>query len=79
MKKLFKILWAGWKSFAHALGVINTKLILSILYIFMVGFVSIVLFVLRKDLLERKRASKLSFWKTKEPQKLDINIYKHQF
>ncbi len=80
MRKILKTLWAGWKYFAHIIGVVNTRIILTILYFVLFGFVSIILFVLRNDLLQRRRKIiKQSFWKAKEPQKLDLNLYKHQF
>jgi hypothetical protein len=79
MKRILTALWAGWKYFAHILGVINTHIIMLILYFVLFGLVALILFILRKDLLERKKHEKGSFWHPREASGKDINFYKHQF
>jgi ribosomal protein S27AE len=43
MKRVFRALWAGWKRFAHGLGVVNRTILLTVFYFVIVDLINIVL------------------------------------
>jgi len=53
--KILRALWAGWKAFAHRLGVINTFIILTVFYFVVIGISALIMFVTRRDLLGIRR------------------------
>ncbi len=67
MKSIFLTLKKWWMAFAHALGWVNTRVILSVVYIVIFGIGAMVMFVLRKDPLRRKFTKQQSYWMDKEP------------
>lgn len=79
MKRILKRIWAGWKRFAHALGVFNTKVILSILYFTVIGAAAIFAKIFGKELLDREFSSTDSLWKTKEPLLPNLEEARRQF
>jgi len=72
-------LYKWWMAFARALAVVNTTLILSIVYLLLIGPSWLVMKILRKDLLDRKADAAVSFWRTKEATKHTMEQSKHQF
>ncbi len=54
MKALFSLLWRGWKRFAHVLGAINTRLLLTATYFVVFAVGALVAFVARADLLGKR-------------------------
>ena len=79
MKRFFKALWAGWKKFAHKLGVFNTKVILTITYFIIMAIASIITTILRRDLLDRKFKEKPTFWIDREPYSPTLEDARRQF
>ena len=78
------ILLAGvyvrWMKFADVVGRFNTKVILSLIYILVFTLSRILLFVLRKDPLQKKFDSSLdSYWSDREPMGNDPKRYEKQF
>ena len=68
-----------WVRFARALGKANAVLLLSIVYIVLIGPAAIGLKLFGKDLLDRKIAPMSSFWKKKEQEVIDLERSKQQF
>lgn len=54
-------------AFAHALGWLNTRILLTLTYTIAFGIGAIVLAFLGKDLLRRKFTNQQSYWMDKEP------------
>jgi len=79
MKRFFKALWAGWKKFAHVLGVFNTKVLLTLTYFTMVAFLGTAAWILRRDLLDTRIVKGASFWKDHEPIGDSLQVAKRQF
>ena len=75
----FKLLWKGWKKFAHILGVVNTRILLTVTYfiIFAIGSVAVVMS--RADLLDRKMDKKASYYHNREPFKDTLQTVKRSF
>ncbi len=56
-----------------------TTIILFIIYLFVFGLMSILAFILRQDLLDKRLTPVKSYWKKKELIMQMENPYKHQF
>lgn len=69
-----------WMKFAEVLGAFNAKVILSLMYMTVFTMSRAMLFVLRKDLLQKKFDSSLdSYWCDHEPMHNDPKRYEKQF
>jgi len=75
----FKLLWKGWKKFAHVLGIVNTRILLTATYfvIFAVAFIAVL--ASRADLLDRKMEKKPTYYHNREPFKDTIQTVKRMF
>jgi hypothetical protein len=75
----FSLLWRGWKKFAHILGMINTRILLTITYfvIFAVAFLGVVFS--RADLLDRKMEKKPTYYRARTPFKDTLQSVRRQF
>lgn len=65
MKAFLKKIYDGWMIFAHALGRIQTFLILSVIYVVVVGTISAVYRVFAGDPLNPRGAATVNGWTTK--------------
>jgi len=78
--RLLTRIYVLWMKFANVAGRFNAKLILSLIYVIVFTLVRALLFVLRKDLLQRKFDSSLdSYWSDHEPMENDPKRYEKQF
>lgn len=73
------MLYKGWMAFARALAVINTTLILSLVYFLLIGPSWLVMKLRRKDLLDRYEGSAPTFWKPKVPINHTMEQSRRQF
>lgn len=78
IKKIGKTIYKWWMAFARVVGVVSTTILLTIVYIAVIGPMSIISKLLRKDLLFHHKPSG-SFWKTKEPVAHTLDQSRHQF
>ncbi len=76
---IFRTLKRWWMKFAKALGWVNTRLILSVLYFIVMGIGAIVIKVLRIDLLHKRSRNEASYWRPKEKVTHSLEQAKHQF
>jgi hypothetical protein len=74
-KKLYKV----WIKFAHILAIVNTTLLLTIVYIFLIGIASIFIWLVKKDLLKHRLNISGTFWKPKEVVVHTLEQTRHQF
>ena len=72
--------YARWMKLADVIGRFNTKVILSLMYTVIFTLFRALLFVLRKDLLQKKFDPLLdSYWTDHEPVESDPKRYEKQF
>ena len=79
MDKIGKTLYRWWMKFAHLLGIVNTTVLLTIVYVLLIGPMSLAIWLFRKDLLRHRIKAKSSFWITKETASNTIEQSRHQF
>ena len=79
LRKIRHIAYKGWMSFAHALAVVNTTVLLTLVYFFLIGPVSVVARILGKDFMKHRIRRTGSFWKPKEPVAHTLDQARHQF
>ena len=79
MKKFFSLLWQGWKKFAHALGVVNTRILLTITYFLIIAIAAIIMRLLGRDLLDRRWRKAESYWHQREALDTSLEAAKRQF
>jgi hypothetical protein len=79
LKLIGSTLYKGWMGFARVLAIVNTTLILSIVYILLIGPTWLVMKLRRKDLLDRRVDTNPTFWKPKEPIGHTIEKSRRQF
>ena len=78
--RLLAGIYVGWMKFAVVIGHVNTKIILSLMYTVIFTLMRALLFVLRKDSLQKKFDSSLdSYWSDHEPVDSDPCRYEKQF
>jgi hypothetical protein len=79
LKRTWTRISGWWMTFASFLGYVNTIILLTLMYILVIGPSWVVFRVLRKDPLERKRVQPGSFWRAKVPLGHSLDETKHQF
>lgn len=79
LRKVGQTLHTWWMKFAHVLAVVNTTLLLTIVYVLLIGPVSLLARSLGKDFLKHRVDRSGSFWKPKEPAAHTIDQARHQF
>ncbi len=80
MREIFALLKRLWLSFAHLLGRVNTIILLTIVYVIAVGLMSIIIKILRKDLLLKKINPALnSYWLMRSSGEQTLERHKFQF
>ena len=76
VQRILGKLWAGWKGFAHAVGVVNRHVFLTLFYFLCVNVVNLILRLFRIDLLDRRLAPAATYWQEKDGRRGE---YRHQF
>lgn len=80
MTAIWRRLKRWWMAFARALGWVNTRVILTIVYLVVIGIPAIVLRVIRRDLLDRKcDAARPSYWVKKDALAHTVEEIRRQF
>ena len=79
MKKFFSFIWRSWKTFAGVLGVVNTKILLTISYFIIVALVSVPSRIFGADFLDKRLKHKPSYWHDREPVDASVDSCRHQF
>jgi len=80
MKKLFSHIKRLWLLFAQKLGKFNTIVLLSFVYIIIIGCMSLVMRIFRKDPLRKSMDPKLTtYWQIKETGEQTLDRHKFQF
>ncbi len=71
-----KKLWAGWKRFAHLLGIVNRYIFLTVFYFVVVNVSNLFLRLFRVDLLDRRLAAAATYYRPKDAR---TGTYRQQF
>ena len=80
MKNFFKKIYDYWMLFAKALGWVNTRILLSLMYFIIFTPFRIVSVVIRKDFLDRKiEKDKETYWQKREVKIFKKELYRRQF
>ncbi len=79
MKTFLKNLLEKWKVVATKIAVVQTTIILFIIYFLFFSIMSLLVFVTRRDLLDKRLIPVKSYWKEKETHGSHQDQYKHQF
>ena len=80
MKSFFKKIKNGWMLFAQKLARINTVILLTIIYVMIVGPMALIAKMFRLDPLQRKRdTDKKSYWLNRISSEPTIERHKFQF
>lgn len=79
MKKVLSLLWQGWKKFAHVLGIINTKILLTVTYLVIIAVAAIVSRLRGADLLDRRMRPRPSYWHDREAADASLESARRQF
>jgi len=80
MKNFFKKIYDYWMLFAKALGWVNTRILLSLMYFVIFTPFRIISVVIGKDMLDRKiEKDKDSYWQRREVKIFKKELYRRQF
>jgi len=79
MKRFLSLLWTGWKKFAHVLGIVNTKILLTLSYFLIMAIAAVIARILGRDLLDRRIKVGTSQWHEREPLPVDLESSRRQF
>lgn len=79
IKQFFSLIWRGWMKFAHILGYINTRILLTVTYFVIFAIAGIIRFFVRADLLDRKMTKKASYYHSREPFKDTLESVRRTF
>lgn len=79
IKKTARTLYKWWMAFAHFLGMVNAAILLTVVYTFVIGILSVIVRLLRRDLMTHRASPAGSFWRDKEPVVHTIDHARHQF
>ena len=80
MKNFFKKIYDYWMLFAKALGWVNTRILLSLMYFVIFTPFRIISVVIGKDMLDRKiENDKDSYWQRREVKIFKKELYRRQF
>ncbi|HUL44651.1 MAG TPA: SxtJ family membrane protein [Bacteroidota bacterium] len=68
-----------WMAFAHALGWLNTRVILTLFYFLVLAIPALIVMLMSKDILRRRMQKDGTYWIAKVPLKHSLEEAKHQF
>ena len=72
--------YRGWMKFAHVLAVVNTTILLTVVYVVLIGPIALIMKLLRNDPLEQSPSQDdQSFWKRKDTVNHTLSDSKRQF
>lgn len=77
--QFLKFLYEAWMKFAHALGWVNTRIILSIVYFLIFTPLALIFRLIGKDPLERRFEAVDSYWNKREAKEFRREDYRRQF
>jgi hypothetical protein len=79
IKRIGSLLYKGWMAFARALAFVNTRVILTLFFLIVIGPIAVILKLAGKDFLQREIDSSPSFWKPRERAEHTLENAARQF
>lgn len=79
IKKFGRRFYSRWMQFARMLGNVNTRVILTIGYVVLIGPARLITWLLRRDFLDLRQTKSDSYWRHKVPLNHTLEESKHQF
>jgi len=80
MRSFFETIWSGIKVFSRKVAYVQAIIILTLFYFLVIGFFSLVIRLLGKDLLNKKwKDKKESYWVKKEKVEVNLENARRQF
>ncbi len=79
MKKYLSRVLAYWMALGHLIGLVMTPVHMMLVYVFAIGSASVGARLFRKDPLDRKLASKPTFWNKKDLDPPTLDNMRHTF
>lgn len=77
--RFLKAIYNAWMKFAHALGWINTRIILTLVYLLIFTPIALIFRLIGKDPMDRRFESVDSYWIKKETKVFRQEDYRRQF
>lgn len=78
--KFGKLLYRGWMKFAHALGWVNTRILLSLFFFLIITPVAVAMRLLGKDILDQRLdPGTETYWIPKQQPPFEPQSYLRQF
>jgi hypothetical protein len=79
LKSMASFAYRLWMRFARALAIVNTHVLLTLVFFLIIGPVALVVWLLRKDFLDRTMRSPGTYWKPKQAAVHDLESASRQF
>lgn len=79
MKAGIKMLVKGWKWMARKIGIIQTQIILFVIYALAIGLTAVGMRLLGRDLLRKRIKDESTFWQKKPVHPVDRERLRRQF
>lgn len=82
VKAILGWVWVRWQKVAHGITRVINFVLLGLLYILAIGPTSLVMRLMRSDILDTRwdpHAARSSFWEVRPPSPTDIERHKQQF
>ncbi len=79
VRKTGSWVYKWWMAFARGLAFVNTRILLTLFFVIVIGPIALVLKLLGKDFLERKIGRSASYWKVREPAEHSLEQAMRQF
>jgi len=80
MKNFISKLKTIWLSFSKKVVRVNTAVLLSLVYVVVIGFMALIVKLLRKDFLQKKiNSTQASYWQTRITSEQTLDRSKYQF
>jgi len=79
MENVFKHIYQGWNEFARGFASIQNMVILSLVYILLLGPIWLLVRLFKKDLLASKTLKANSFWIEREGETPELERFYRQF
>ena len=78
--KWIEPIYKGWMKFAHILGIVNTRIILFLVFILTVVPISLLLRLFRKDILDKNlKKEAVTYWNERPKKEMNIKHYERHF
>jgi len=79
IRKIGSQIYKGWMLFARALAFVNTRILLTLFFLVVIGPVALITKLLGKDFLQRHIDSSPTFWQPKDATEHTLENATRQF